>query len=100
MKKKFKDRALVRVLGSLLKGAIKDIVSLPLAAGTGAIVAATEQIKTIKQENLEDKTGGIGKTNYVRYAGIAIGVILLAYLFGFIPEEKINFLLELFENYK
>ena len=98
MKKKLKDTAVFRVLGSLVKGALLDVSSPILAAATGAVVGVREQVKKIKSENIADIVGGQGNPNYVRYVGLAIGIVIALYFAGVITEEQVNFVMELLEK--
>lgn len=99
MKKKFKDTKFAKIAGSILKGALLD-TTLPLAGVVkGAANGLKEGIVKVKQDNLLDQTGGQGKPNYLRWASLAIFVILMAlFILGVIDESTFDKLLKIVEK--
>lgn len=99
MKKKFKDTKFAKILGSILKGAIKD-TSMPIVGTVlGAAAGAKEAISQIANEGKNDETGGKGNANYVRLISSIITLLLVVSLIaGWIDEKTFERVLGLVNN--
>lgn len=96
MKKPFKETKVGKLLkskagktiGSFVTGAL-EVYLKPFA---GVLVGAKEGIKQVKEDNLKSELGGYNKVNYPRLIGMVASLLLLiAYLFGYLDEEKLRF---------
>mgnify|MGYP003651391648 CR=1 FL=1 len=103
MKKKFNETKVGKLLkskvgksiGSLVTGAL-GVYLKPLAGG---IVGIKEGLKQVKADNLNSEQGGKGKVNYVGLIGIIGSLLLLvAYLTGFLTEDKLEYSLEILNS--
>ena len=91
MKKKFKDRGLVKILGSVLKGALADTLSPVLGIATGAVIGLKEGISKVKEGNINSQAGGQGKPDYVRLLSLsAIVILFILYATGMITEDQLG----------
>ena len=89
---KIKNGKALKVVNSVLKGALKD----PLSIAAGAVVGLNEGLKQVKRESLSDDTGGEGKQNYIRWASFGLmAALIVLFVMGKIDKETLEYLLEL-----
>ena len=101
MKKKFKHTKFAKIAGSILKGALADVVRLPIGIGAGAVVGLKEGIEEVKRSNINDENGGVDKIDWIRWAFFGASLTLIALLiFGVIDKETFEYLLEVLNDQK
>lgn len=108
MKNKFKDTKLGktlagktkvgRILGSILKGGVRDITILGASPIAGGVIALKEGFSKIIKEGKQDETGGNGN-NWPRIIAMIVSFALIAlFITGKLSKENLIFIFDLFEN--